>query len=76
MYDLKHKIKKVLDNYQTDFLYDFTLEKNRDKLLNEILYAVEKSLVGRIGIQVLIKQKQKSKQKKSEKTIDKQQKLI
>jgi len=63
MYDLKYKIKKVLDNYQTDFLYDFTLEENRDKLLNEILYAVEKSVVGRIGIQVLKTQKQKSKKR-------------
>jgi len=61
MYDLKYKIKKVLDNYQTDFLYDFTLEKNRDKLLNEILYAIEESVVGRVGIKVLNKQKQKSK---------------
>ena len=63
MYDLKYKIKKVLDNYQTDFLYDFTLEKNRDKLLNEILYAIEESVVGRVGIKVLNKQKQKSKKK-------------
>ena len=63
MYDLKYKIKKVLDNYQTDFLYDYTLEKNRDKLLNEILYAIEESVVGRVCIKDLNKQKQKSKKK-------------
>lgn len=61
MYDLKYKIKKVLENYQNDFLYDFTLQSNRDQLTEEILDAVRKSVVGRIGLSVLKSKKPKNK---------------
>lgn len=69
MYDLKQKIYSVLNQYKTDFLYDFTSDSNRKELASKLEEAVLKSVPCKVGCDVLMS----SKRKKTEKDLTKLQ---
>ena len=59
--NIRNKIEEVLNEYSTDFLFDFSCAKNRKVLTGKLEKAVMKTVPFKIGVSVLRKKKNKKR---------------
>ena len=59
--NIRNKIQKVLEEYSTDFLFDFSCAKNRKALTDKLEKAIMETVPFKVGVSVLRKKKKTKK---------------
>ena len=69
-YALKAKINNVLESYSNDFLFDFSSEDNRTKIMNELVNEISELASYKIGVWYVRKKSWRGGLKKNKKKFD------
>jgi len=68
-YALKAKINNVLESYSNDFLFDFSSEDNRIKIMNELVDEISELQSYKIGVWYVRKKSWRGRLKKNKKKV-------